>query len=270
MTFYSTEEKIFLKQLNSHGIRVDGRRFFDSRYTRIESNIFSTCFSSIRISNGDSSLIFTLKGEVVNNESNFEIQTNFEPKNKDDKESLEILGLVNDLILNRLTHKVLFPNITEYTWKLYIDIFSTEILNISMMQLISQGIINLLKEAEIPKILVFQNQFNKSEKDYIVISNYSESNNMNLNTISSLAENKQINKIDTSQLNDLYFFGISDNNLVLDPCHSELAIITSYVILVLDYKCTIVNLEALRSNIDLKRIEEINKFIDAIKQEKRV
>ena len=121
MTYYSIEEKNFLKELNFNGIRIDGRKFNQSRDITSRSNIYNTCFSSVDISNGDSSIILTLKGEVVPIE-NFDISINFElnSNNKDsshdsNKDLLEIHSIVNELIIKKLNHKSLFPKIENYS-----------------------------------------------------------------------------------------------------------------------------------------------------------
>ena len=260
MSSISESEIQFLKVLNSHHLRIDGRKYFQSRPFLLENNMYQTCFSSINISNNDSKIILTLKGEVVETD-NFEIKMSFEPKPKDDKEINEVLDLVYKLMLNSLNHQCLFPSIKEYSWKFYIDVFSTDSINISMFQLICEGIKSLLKGAKIPKIIKTINQFNTTEKEYNIVGSQ-------FNKESILSESDQVHDIDISQLNDVYFFGLENmfNNLFLDPSEKELAIIDSYVLLSINSLNEITNLQAVKGNIDLKKIEEINKFVLSIKQ----
>ncbi len=251
----SENEIQFFKLLNSHHLRFDGRNYFESRPYKIANNIYNTCFSSISISNSTNNCILTLKGDVVEAE-NFEVKLSFEPKPKDDKESNEVLELLNLLLINKLSHKTLMPSIKDYSWRFYIDIFSTEPLNITMIQMLSYGIKELLKEAKIPIMVSTLNQFNNEEKELFVIGS-------NWNTTSILAEEDQVNHLDISGINILYFFGLENtfNNLFLDPAYDELLILDSYVMLSINDKKEITNLSAIKGNIDLRKIEEINNFV---------
>lgn len=255
----SENEIQFFKLLNSHHLRFDGRSYFESRPYKIANNIYNTCFSSISISNSTNNCILTLKGDVVDLE-NFEVKLSFEPKPKDDKESNEVLELLNLFLINKLSHNYLMPFIKAYSWRFYIDIFSTESLNITMIQMLSYGINELLKEAKIPFLVLTSNQFSNEERELFVIGS-------NWNSPSVLSENEQVHSINTSGINFLYFFGLENtyNNLLLDPAYEELSILDSYVILSINDLKEVTNLSAIRGNIDLRKIEEINNFVSSLK-----
>ena len=125
-----------------------------------------------------------------------------------------------------------------------------------MIQMLSFGIKELLKEAKIPIMISTSNQFNNEEKELFVIGS-------NWNTTSVLSEEDQVNTLDIIGINILYFFGLENtfNNLFLDPAYEELLILDSYVMLSINDKKEITNLSAVKGNIDLRKIEEINNFV---------
>lgn len=285
MAYYSTEEKEFLKQLNLNGIRIDGRKFFESRQITSRINIYNTCFSSIDISNGDDSIILTLKGEVVPVDK-FDISINFEFTGnckthsfEINKDHLEIYSIINEFVIKRLNHNDLFKDINNYSWKLYIDVLiSKDSMNISMLDLIVKGVNLLLKEADMPKISVLSNDFdNDNIVEYNIIdttdkeNNKNEDNiyNFNFNKKSKLSNLSEVNQTHRLKINNqikLIIFGVSDDVLLLDPTYSELIADNSYIILLIDNEYNILELQTVKSNIDLKKIGEIHNYLNFLKE----
>lgn len=262
MALLSSKEKDMLNLFDSYGIRIDGRNFYSSRAIFCKKDLYSYCLSSISIQHDDSIIDLSLKGEAVDL-GNFEIKLSYEPKPKDDKITAEVISTIDRLLVKKLRHEDLFPKTQENSWKFFIDIFSTKVIELSDIQLIVQGIKFLLYEAQIPKVVSLVNQFN-GQKEFALSNSQTFSQQQNRVQQSILSEADQVTRISTGKLLDLYLFGVGKYNLLLDPCKEEISIMDSFILMTCTQQGTIIDLEAIGTNLDLRRIEELNRFVASV------
>jgi exosome complex RNA-binding protein Rrp42 (RNase PH superfamily) len=257
----SNSELQFIKHLNSNFLRIDSRKFLESRKIKIEKDIFNNCFSSISItflspfSNSNETIILTLKGEVVKKEE-FEVRLSFEPKPKEDVESKEVMSLIESHIIRKINHEIIFPSsITTHSWRFYIDIFSTSPLKFSLFQMISKGIKLLFEYANIPKIMFTQNLFDNTI-DYFVEGSEDRKT-------SSLSYNDQVYSLLYKNIDDLYVFGMDNdyNNLYFDPSDAEIFVLDTFFIVNVSENKRITGFYAIKGNVDMKKINEVERFI---------
>jgi len=238
MSHYSENEIVFFKQLLlDFDIRVDGRNKMEIRKYNIEHNVINNCFSSIKMiyNNSKNEMIFTIKGELVkenkenennnNNENNSKIVVNIDSMSMTNRgpssEEYKIIknkmeSLINKLMISKIPTDSLIINESEpkLYWKLFLDIFVFDDLRMSLFQLISIGIKNILLNIKVPKMIIFKNEID-DKFEYDLRKNYEDL------TIEDSEE--KINLV----IPNIYVFSIINNCLYLDPCDEELVITPS-------------------------------------------
>jgi len=257
----SNSELQFIKHLNSQLLRLDSRKYLESRKIKIEKDIYNNCFSSISISfsspfsNSNESIIMTLKGEVVKMEE-FEIRLSFEPKQREDIDSKDVISLLESHIISKITHESLFPSeVNSNSWRFYIDIFSTTQLKFSLFQMLSKGVKQLFEYAAIPRITYTKNIFDNTV-DYFVEGSEDKKS-------SYLSYNEQVYSLLFNSISYLYVFGIDNdfNNLYFDPSDAEICVLDCFFIVSVGSNKEINGLYAVKGNVDIKKIDDIERFI---------
>ena len=229
---YSENETIFLKQLIlDYNLRIDGRDKMEFRSFNLKENILKTCFNSIQLSynNNKNEIIFALKGEIISNNSNLKnsdlIILSIDSMNKNSEQTLkkktEIENIINELILSEIDINFLIITNSKnlFIWKIFIDIFIFDDLKISLLQMISIGLNELLKFIKFPKIIIFDNKIEKNI-EYDLLSNYNEKNSKN--------ENEYLINLKPP---NFFIFAILNNLLYLDPTDEEIVISNSIIFL---------------------------------------
>ena len=262
MSHYSENEIAFFKQLLlDFDIRVDGRNKMEIRKYNIEHNVINNCFSSIKMiyNNSKNEMIFTIKGELVkeneeheldyNNENNSKFVVNIDSMSMTNRgpssEEYKIIknkmeSLINKLMISKIPTDSLIinENKPKLYWKLFLDIFVFDDLRKSLFQLICIGIKNILLNIKVPKMIIFKNEID-DKFEYDLRKNYEDL------TIEDSEE--KINLV----IPNIYVFSIINNCLYLDPCDEELVITPS-------------NLYVSENNKKLLNIESIGDSVDPI------
>ena len=274
MSLYSETEITFFKQLLlDFDVRVDGRSKMEIRKYRIESDVINNCFSSIRMiyNNSKNEMVFTIKGELIqeqeeeneNRTNEAKIEINIDSMSMTNRganaEEYRIIknkieSLINKLMISKIETENLIINKDKpkLYWKLYLDIFIFDDLRMSLFQLISIGVKNVLLNVKVPKIIIFKNEL-EDKFDYDLRKNYEDL------TIEDSEE--KIN----FQVPNIYVFSIINNSLYLDPCDEEL-IITPSSLYISEENKKILNIESIGDSVEpilYTQIEDIIKNINS-------
>jgi exosome complex RNA-binding protein Rrp42 (RNase PH superfamily) len=258
MSQYSENEIAFFKQLLlDFDARIDGRNKMQIRKYDIKHNVINNCFSSLKMiyNNSKNEIILTIKGELV--------KENTEEKNEDDSKIVlnidsmtmtnrgpsadeykiiknKMESLINKLMISKIDASGLIINKSEpkLYWKLFLDIFVFDDLRMSLFQLISIGIKNILLDIKVPKMIIFKNEID-DKFEYDLRKNYEDL---------TMEESEEKINLD---IPNIYVFSIINNCLYLDPCDEELVITPS-------------NLYISENNKKLLNIESIGDSVDPI------
>ena len=277
MSFYSDNEIAFFKQLLlDFDVRVDGRDKMEIRKYRIEHNIINNCFSSLKLiyNNSKNEIFFTIKGELIKGDNTEDIIKNEKSEGSDLKIIINIdsMGmtnrgpnseeykaiknkmesLINKLMISKINTDSLIINKTEpkLYWKVYLDIFVFDDLRISLFQLISLGVKNILLNVKVPKMIIFKNEID-DKFEYDLKKNYEDL------TIEDSEE--KIN----FEIPNIYIFSIINNSLYLDPCDEEI-IITSSSLYVSEINKKVLNIESIGDSVEPVLYTQIGDIIKNI------
>ena len=260
MSLYSETEITFFKQLLlDFDVRVDGRSKMEIRKYRIESDVINNCFSSIRMiyNNSKNEMVFTIKGELIqeqeeeneNRTNEAKIEINIDSMSMTNRganaEEYRIIknkieSLINKLMISKIETENLIINKDKpkLYWKLYLDIFIFDDLRMSLFQLISIGVKNVLLNVKVPKIIIFKNEL-EDKFDYDLRKNYEDL------TIEDSEEKIHL------EIPNIYVFSIANNSLFLDPCDEELSI-TPSILYVSEGNKKILNIESIGDSVEPK------------------
>ena len=270
---YSENEINFFKQLLlDFDVRIDGRNKMEIRKYQIENNVINNCFSSLKIvyNNSKSQMIFTIKGELIkedideekkNEDEQSKIIVNIDSKEMTNRgpsnEEYKIMKnkmeyLIMKLMISKIQIDALIVNENKpkLYWKLYLDIFLFDDLRMSLFQLISFGIKNVLLNLKVPKISVFKNEI-EEKFEYDLTKNYEDL---------TIEDTKK--KIDLV-IPNIYVFSIINDNLFLDPSDEELFIIPSSLF-VSEINKKILCIESMGDSVDPILYSQISDIIQNI------
>jgi exosome complex RNA-binding protein Rrp42 (RNase PH superfamily) len=261
LTNYSENEKIFFKKiLLDYDIRIDGRDKLEIRDYQITKDIIPSCLSSIKISynNYQKDILLTIKGEITDNINdkllNISIDSMYKQDDINNKIKKEIENYIDILILSKIDKSNFnINNSNQYYWKLYIDIFIFDYLQLSLLQLISIGIKELLYNIRLPKLILFKNNITNNI-EYDIIETYED-----------ISEQDKIYLLDRLQISDIYIFAIINNSLYLDPIEEETSICNCLIIV--SSNNTIINsIQSVGTSIDIQQMFDISSIIKSIKR----
>ena len=265
MNQYSDNEIYFFKQLLlDFEIRVDGRNAMETRKYDMEQNVINNCFSSLKLiyNNSKNEILFTIKGELIKdnleekndkdkniNENNSRIIINIDSmsmssrgQNSEEYKNIKnkMESLLNKLMISKINTDSLMINKKDpkLFWKLNLDIFVFDDLRMSLFQLISIGIKNVIQNVKVPKIIIFKNEI-EDKFEYDLRKNYEDL------TIED-SEEKII-----CEIPNIYVYSIINNSLYLDPSDEEL-IITPSILYVSEGNKKILNIESIGDSVDPK------------------
>ena len=265
MNQYSDNEISFFKQLLlDFEIRVDGRNAMETRKYDMEQNVINNCFSSLKLTynNSKNEILFTIKGELIKdnleekndkdkniNENNSRIIINIDSmsmasrgQNSEEYKTIKnkMESLLNKLMISKINTDSLIINKKDpkLFWKLNLDIFVFDDLRMSLFQLISIGIKNVIQNVKVPKIIIFKNEI-EDKFEYDLRKNYEDL------TIED-SEEKII-----CEIPNIYVYSIINNALYLDPSDEEL-IITPSILYVSEGNKKILNIESIGDSVDPK------------------
>jgi exosome complex RNA-binding protein Rrp42 (RNase PH superfamily) len=265
MNQYSDNEISFFKQLLlDFEIRVDGRNAMETRKYDMEQNVINNCFSSLKLTynNSKNEILFTIKGELIKdnleekndkdkniNENNSRIIINIDSmsmasrgQNSEEYKTIKnkMESLLNKLMISKINTDSLIINKKDpkLFWKLNLDIFVFDDLRMSLFQLISIGIKNVIQNVKVPKIIIFKNEI-EDKFEYDLRKNYEDL------TIED-SEEKII-----CEIPNIYVYSIINNSLYLDPSDEEL-IITPSILYVSEGNKKILNIESIGDSVDPK------------------
>ena len=265
MNQYSDNEISFFKQLLlDFEIRVDGRNAMETRKYDMEQNVINNCFSSLKLiyNNSKNEILFTIKGELIKdnleekndkdkniNENNSRIIINIDSmsmssrgQNSEEYKNIKnkMESLLNKLMISKINTDSLIINKKDpkLFWRLNLDIFVFDDLRMSLFQLISIGIKNVIQNVKVPKIIIFKNEI-EDKFEYDLRKNYEDL------TIED-SEEKII-----CEIPNIYVYSIINNSLYLDPSDEEL-IITPSILYVSEGNKKILNIESIGDSVDPK------------------
>lgn len=267
MNLYSENEITFFKQLLiEYDERIDGRDKMEIRNYRIESNVINNCFSSIKITynNSKNEMIFAVKGELLKDENkegksstsmsdnliNISINSlNYKISEEYKITKTQIEFLLNKLMIEKIPVEPLIINSIglKLFWKIHLDIYIFDELRMSLFQLISIGVKEVLLQIKIPKLIVFKNEISQTF-EYDLETNYKD--------ISKEESEQSINL----KIPNIYSFTIMNNSFYLDPSDEEL-IITSCNLYLSELNKNILDIESIGDSVNPILYSQISNII---------
>jgi exosome complex RNA-binding protein Rrp42 (RNase PH superfamily) len=174
-------------------------------------------------------------------------------KIEDLKVKKEIEDQIENFIFKGINIKDLQVNQdnNEFFWKLYVDLYVMDVLKLSIFQFIGLGVKLLLKNLNLPKIIVFQNKLN-GENEFDLLENYED-----------LSQNQKMRSFNNIDIPDIYCLGILRNTVILDPSEEEFSVIES-IIFVSQLNGEVQNIQSIGSSIDLSKIQQITNIVKNI------
>ena len=257
---YSDNELSFFNQLlREHNIRIDGRNRMELRAHSITHNVIKSCFASTKLSynNFKNEIIFAIKGELTSLSSNDSIDVlslSIDSMHKavdNQKLKNQIETMLYNLMLSKIDVTPLQqPNDNHLIWKLYIDIFIFDELQLDLIQLLSIGLKQCLCQLKLPKMVCFYNEITKT-KEYDLLSNYEELTFAQNEFSPSLA------------IPNVYAFSVINNDLLLDPSNEEWKV-SNCVIFISSLNGEIIHIQSIGNNIEPVIILKLKEVINSI------
>jgi len=268
LTNYSENEKEFFKKIIiDFDTRIDGREKLTMRNYEITEDVIPSCFSSLRLKliDYDKEILITIKGELLkennktqenSNLTNESIILNIDSINKieDIKLKQQIEENIRNLILRKLDQNLFFlkdnkGEITNYNWKLYIDVLIFDSVKITYLQIISLGVKKALLNLKLPNLIFFKNEIT-GIIEYDLAENYENEEVMA----------KEINIDFQNKIPDLYIFSLINNVAYLDP-NDEEEVNSNSIIIASKLNGKIENIESIGSSVELNKIMEVSNTI---------
>jgi exosome complex RNA-binding protein Rrp42 (RNase PH superfamily) len=261
---FSENEREFLKKiLSDYDIRADGRDRLSLRSLELKPDSIPSCFGSLKIKLVDSNkeILFAIKADLLKAQSQtahenldfFSISLDSMNKIEDLKLKSEIEDYIRNLILAKINKEIFFVKndnneITEYYWRLYIDVFIFDSVKITYLQLISLGVKQALLNLKLPKLIFFKNEIS-GISEFDLIENYQDVSEAD----------KEVN-LAFAAIPDILVFSLINNVLYLDPSDEEEAISNSIIIASKVGK-NLESIQSIGSVVDLNRIFDITDII---------
>lgn len=260
VNFSENEREFFKKILSDYDIRADGRDRLSIRSLDIKQDIIPSCFSSSKIKLIDSNkeILFVIKADLMKikgkeNPEFTSISIDSMNKIEDLKLKSEIEEYIRNLILAKIDRKIFFiknenNEITEFYWKLYIDVFIFDTVKLTYLQVIALGIKQALLNLKLPKLIFFKNEIS-GISEFDLIENYKD-----------ISETDKESNLPFDAIPDILVFSLINNVLYVDPSDEEEAISNSIIIASkIDKKLE--SIQSIGSAVDLNRILDITNII---------
>ena len=244
---YSDNELSFFNQLlREHNIRIDGRSRMELRAHSMASNVIKSCLSSTKLSynNFKNEIIFAVKGDLTTlspSDSADVLSLSIDSMHKavdDQKMKNQIETMLHNLMLSKVDTAPLQQSNDngQLIWKLYIDIFVFDELQLDLIQLLAIGLKQCLSQLKLPKVVCFYNEITKT-KEYDLLSNYEELAFDQTEFSPSLA------------VPNVYALSVVNNDLLLDPSNEEWKV-SNCVIFVSTLSTEIIHIQSIGNNIE--------------------
>ena len=263
VNFSENEREFFKKIICDYNIRADGRDTLSIRSLEIKPEIIPSCFSSLKIKLVDSNkeILFAIKADLLRIKSPAALEgiefasISIDSMNKIEnlKLKIEIEEFIRNLILAKIDKNIFFvknenKEITDFYWKLYIDVFIFDTIKISYLQVISLGIKQALLNLKLPKLIFFKNEIS-GVSEFDLIENYKD-----------VSEKDKESNLPFEAIPDILVFSLMNNVLYVDPSDEEEAISNSIIIASkVDKKLE--SIQSIGSAVDLNRIFDITNII---------
>lgn len=266
--FSENEKEFFNRIITQFDVRMDGREKLEVRDFQIFEDVIPSCFSSLKLklTNYDKDILITIKGELQkekdlnteNNESeNHSIFLSIDSINKieDMKLKVNIEETLRNLILEKL-EKNLFclrdnkGDLTNYSWRLFIDILVFDSIKITYLHPICFGIKKALVNLKLPNLVFFRNEITGAI-EFDLAENYEGENSAMAKDINIDFENK---------IPDMFVFSVINNEAYLDPSDEE-EVNSDSIIVLTKLNGEIENVESIGSSVELQKIFEISNKI---------
>jgi exosome complex RNA-binding protein Rrp42 (RNase PH superfamily) len=255
MNIYSENEREFFKRiLLDFELRVDGRDKLAVRQYDIEYDMLPSSFSSLKISyGGDKQILFAIKGETVRKAeqlgSMFSISLDSMYRVDDIKLKKEMENYLYSLILSKLP----VVNITDdFCWKIYIDIVVFDYIRLSLLQILTIGLKELIRGTKLPSLVVFKNDIT-GDIEYDIKEGYED-----------ISDKEKVYSLDYMDIPSIYVFAIINNILYLDPTEEECSVANS-IIIVSSNDEGVLSVQSVGSNVDMQKYMEISGIVKLLK-----
>ena len=262
--YSENEREFFRKLLLDYEIRTDGRSKLAIRNFEIFPNVLPSCLSSLRLIYDDNQkeILFAIKGEIVQLSNNVDLKTEklFQVsidtmyKLDDPKLKKQLENYIEELNFSNIPIDAMKvdKNNNEYYWKFYLDIYVFDTLKISLLQILTIGVKNLIKNIKTPKVVLFTNEITGA-KEFDLIENYED----------VTQSEKEVALFDDVELQDVFVLAELNNSVFLDPTEEETSVASSMII-VSSYKDKTTSIKSIGASMDIQKILDLNSLLKAI------
>lgn len=268
MNNYSENEKEFFKKLLfDFDLRVDGRDKLSLRSYEVLNNIIPSCLSSIKLkfNDGQKEILFAVKGEILSKSQptiesaisqekpkliNISVDSMY--KIEDTKMKKEIENYIESFILAKINIEDLRlnKNSDEYFWKIYIDVYIFDYLSMALLQMLTIGVKNVLKNLKLPNLVLFKNEIT-GNIEFDIAELYQD--------ITMKEKELEINL----EIPDMFIFAILNNAIYLDPTDEEYSVANSIVI-VSCINGRISNIQSIGNSVEIQKMLDISTLIKSL------